>query len=62
MILKQLWATIKQTATKATETIKYGMPAFVLNENPVYFSACKNHIGIYPTASGIVSFEEVLCA
>jgi uncharacterized protein YdhG (YjbR/CyaY superfamily) len=36
------------------------MPAFVMNENLVYFSACKNHIGFSPNPSGIVSFEDAL--
>lgn len=32
------------------------MPAFKLNGILVYFAAQKNHIGFYPTSSGITAF------
>jgi uncharacterized protein YdhG (YjbR/CyaY superfamily) len=38
------------------------MPAFFLNGVLVYFAAYKNHIGFYPTASGIAKFREELSA
>lgn len=58
--LQVLRNVIKETAPEATEKISYGMPAFVLNGNLVYFAAFKNHIGFYPAPSGIDSFKEEL--
>lgn len=59
-ILKQVRATIKIAAPDAEETIKYRIPTFVLNENLVHFAALKNHIGFYPTPSGIEEFKREL--
>ena len=59
-ILKQVRATIKKAAPGATEAIKYRLATFVLNENLVHFGAFKNHIGFYPTASGIEAFKDKL--
>ena len=36
------------------------MPTFRLNGNLVYFAAFKNHIGLYPTPSGIEAFKTEL--
>ena len=58
--LQQIRQTIQKTAPNATETIKYGIPTFVLNGNLVHFAAYKNHIGLYPTPSAIVAFTEKL--
>ena len=58
--LQTLRNVIKETAPQATEKISYGMPAFVLNGNLVYFAAFKHHIGFYPAPSGIESFKEEL--
>ncbi len=52
-ILEELRVVIKKSAPKAEETIKYGIPTFVLNGNLVHFGAYKKHIGFYPTSSGI---------
>jgi uncharacterized protein YdhG (YjbR/CyaY superfamily) len=61
-ILQKLRAVIKESAPDATETISYQMPAFVRHGVLVYFAACKNHIGFYPTASGIEAFRQELSA
>ncbi len=36
------------------------MPTFKLNGNLVYFAAFKNHIGFYPTSSGVEAFKKEL--
>ena len=36
------------------------MPAFRLNGVLVYFAAFKNHIGFYPTSSGVAEFKKEL--
>lgn len=57
-ILQNLRATIHKAAPDSTEAISYQMPTFKLNGNLVHFAAYKNHIGFYPTASGIEAFKE----
>jgi uncharacterized protein YdhG (YjbR/CyaY superfamily) len=59
-ILKTLRKVIKESAPNATEKISYQMPTFFLYKNLVHFAAFKNHIGFYPTPSGIEAFKEEL--
>lgn len=59
-LLKAMRATIKKAAPKATETIKYGLPTFVLSGNLVHFGGFKKHIGFFPTPSGITAFKKEL--
>ena len=61
-LLKQLRYTIRKAAPKAQETISYGMPAFKQDGMLVYFAAWKDHIGFYPTSSGIKAFKNYLSA
>ncbi len=58
--LEQLRVTIKGVAPQADEVISYGMPAFKLNGMLVCFAAYTNHIGFYPTPSGIEAFKKEL--
>ena len=52
---------IQKTNTKAEATISYGMPAFKYKGKPLaYFAAFKNHIGFYPTSSGVKAVESEL--
>ncbi|HAH22526.1 MAG TPA: hypothetical protein DCL77_01960 [Prolixibacteraceae bacterium] len=62
VMLEELRATIRNAAPEAMETISYQMPAFKLNGILVYFAAYKNHIGFYPTGSGIEHFKEEVSA
>jgi uncharacterized protein YdhG (YjbR/CyaY superfamily) len=59
-ILKQVRNAIKKVAPDAEETIKYRIPTFVLNGNLVHFAALQNHIGFYPTPSGVEEFKHEL--
>jgi len=59
-ILVELRNTVKKAAPKAEEKISYQMPAFFQKGILVYFAAQKNHIGFYPTSSGIEAFKEEL--
>ena len=61
-ILQELRATIHGAAPEAEEVISYQMPTFRLKGNLVHFAAYKNHIGFYPTPSGIENFKEELSA
>ena len=55
--LETLRALIKESAPQSKEKISYQMPTFDLNGNLVHFAAYKNHIGFYPTPSGIEAFK-----
>jgi len=59
-ILNQIRQTIREAAPEAEETINYQMPTFTLHGNLVHFAAFKNHIGFYPTPTGIEAFKEEL--
>jgi uncharacterized protein YdhG (YjbR/CyaY superfamily) len=57
IILEKLRQTIHKAAPGAEEVISYRIPAFKLNGILVYFAAYKDHIGFYPTSSGINAFK-----
>jgi uncharacterized protein YdhG (YjbR/CyaY superfamily) len=59
-LLEAVRATIKAAAPDAEERISYQMPTFFLSGNLVHFAALKNHIGFYPTSSGIEAFNDEL--
>ncbi len=59
-ILEEIRVTIKAAAPEAKEKISYQMPTFDLKGNLVHFAAFKNHIGFYPTPSGIQKFKKEL--
>jgi len=59
-ILRMLRKVIKESAPEAEEKISYQMPTFVLHGNLVHFAAHKNHMGFYPTPSGIDAFKHEL--
>lgn len=59
-LLQALRTVIKEVAPDATEKISYQMPTFELYGNLVHFAAYKNHIGFYPTPSGIEKFKNEL--
>ena len=60
LILKKIRATIRKAAPEAAETISYQIPTFTLKGNLVHFGAFENHIGFYPTSSGIERFKKEL--
>jgi uncharacterized protein YdhG (YjbR/CyaY superfamily) len=60
-VLEELRRAIRESAPNAEETISYGIPTFDLNgRHLVHFSAYKNHVGFYPTSSGIKAFKKEL--
>jgi uncharacterized protein YdhG (YjbR/CyaY superfamily) len=59
-ILEEVRATIRKAAPEAEELISYQMPAFKYHGMLVYFAVYKNHIGFYPTPSGIEAFKKEL--
>ena len=59
-LLQKLRAAIQQAAPQAEEKISYQMPTYFLKGNLVHFAAYKQHIGFYPTPSGIEHFKDQL--
>ena len=60
-ILQELRRIVRESAPGVEETISYGIPTFDLNgKHLVHFAAYKNHIGFYPTSSGIKAFKREL--
>ena len=55
--LEQLRKIIISAAPNAKEVISYSMPAFKMKKVLVYFAGYKNHIGFYPTGTGIKSAQ-----
>lgn len=54
--LDLLYSTIRSLLPEATEKMSYGMPTFHFKENLVHYAGYKNHIGFYPSPSGITPF------
>ena len=59
-ILQTVRAAIRDVVPDAEEKISYQMPTFYLHGNLVHFAAFKNHIGFYPTPTGVEAFQERL--
>jgi uncharacterized protein YdhG (YjbR/CyaY superfamily) len=57
IVLHEIRRIIKNAAPEAQEVISYKMPAYKQNGMLVYFAGYKNHIGFYPTSSGIKNFN-----
>lgn len=58
--LREMRACIRASAPGATESLKWGMPAFSYRRILVAFAAWKHHIGFYPTSSAMRAFAEDL--
>ena len=58
--LSELRGLVRDTAPAAEERVSYQMPAYYLNGYLVGYAAYAGHIGFYPGASGISSFQDEL--
>jgi uncharacterized protein YdhG (YjbR/CyaY superfamily) len=58
--LREMRACIRTAAPGATESLKWGMPAFSYHRILVTYAAFKHHIGFYPTASAVKAFADDL--
>ncbi|MFZ2522187.1 MAG: DUF1801 domain-containing protein [Minisyncoccia bacterium] len=57
--LKIIHGIVKKLVPDVEEKISYGMPAYKLSGKIlIYFSAHKNHIGLYPYPSAIKAFKK----
>ncbi len=59
-LLEQVREAVRKAAPEAEEVISYQMPAFKQHGVLVYFAGYKNHIGFYPTNTGIAAFAKEL--
>jgi uncharacterized protein YdhG (YjbR/CyaY superfamily) len=60
-ILQKIRGIVHDLAPEGEEAIAYGIPTFRLKKkNLVHFGAFKNHIGFYPTPTGMDAFKEQL--
>ena len=58
--LELIRALLKNEIPEAKEVISYHMPAIRTSEVLVYYAVAKNHIGFYPTNSGVSEFKKEL--
>jgi len=58
--LREMRKCIRTAAPGATESLKWGMPAFSYRKILVTFAAFKHHIGFYPTPSAVSAFASDL--
>jgi uncharacterized protein YdhG (YjbR/CyaY superfamily) len=58
--LREMRSCIRKAAPGATESLKWGMPAFSNQRILVVFAAFKHHIGFYPTPSAVKAFAKDL--
>ncbi len=58
--LREMRECIRAAAPGATESLKWGMPAFSYRRILVTFAAFKHHIGFYPTPSAMRAFAKDL--
>jgi uncharacterized protein YdhG (YjbR/CyaY superfamily) len=57
-LLQQMRQLILKAAPNANECIKYAIPTFEYFGNLVHFAAYKNHVGFYPSPSGLIAFQK----
>jgi len=58
--LREMRDCIRKSAPGATESLKWGMPAFSYRRILVTFAAFQHHIGFYPTTSAVKAFAKDL--
>ena len=58
--LRQMHQCVRESAAGATESLKWGMPAYSHQKILVTYAAFKHHIGFYPMPSAIKAFAKDL--
>ena len=58
--LRQMHQCVRESARGATESLKWGMPAYSYQKILVTYAAFKHHIGFYPMPSAIKAFASNL--
>jgi uncharacterized protein YdhG (YjbR/CyaY superfamily) len=57
-LLKNVQFTIRKAAPEAVETIKYGMPTYLLNGNLIFFAGYPTYISVYPRTAAMEKVKE----
>ena len=58
--LRQMHQCVRESAAGASESLKWGMPAYSHQKILVTYAAFKHHIGFYPMPSAIKAFAKDL--
>lgn len=59
--LRNIRAVIRKAVPDAEEAIRYGIPTFRMDgTNLVHFAAFRDHLGFFPTATGVEKFRKEL--
>ncbi len=59
--LKEMRSLVNKLIPNGKESIKYGMPTIELNgKNFIHYACMKEHLGFYPSPSGVSAFENEL--
>lgn len=58
--LRQMRACIRKAAPRATESLRWSMPAFSARRILVMYAAFKNHVSLFPTPSVTKAFAKDL--
>lgn len=58
--LRSIRACVRKAAPQATESLKWGLPAFSHQRILLTYAAFRHHIGFYPTPSAVRVFKEDL--
>lgn len=56
--LKSIRQAVHDLVPEADEAMTYGIPTFKYHGNLVHYASFDNHIGFYPTPSGIAAFRK----
>ncbi len=56
----EMRSLLKEVLRECTEVISYGMPAFKNYGMVVFYAPAKNHLGFYPTNTGVAHFNDEL--
>jgi len=59
-ILREIRGIVRGAIPEAREKMAYGMPTYYYKENVVHYAGYTEHIGFYPTPSGIAQFAPEL--
>lgn len=61
-MLQKIRTTVAKAVPKAQEKISYGIPAFALDGDVIYFAAFKKHIGVFPPVGRLAhSVGRLIC-
>ncbi len=55
-VMQTVRLAIREAAPQASEKLSWQMPTFYHHGNLIHFAGNKNHLGIYPGASGVEHF------